>query len=257
MPFGLVCCCSVEPRGEGEKLKTSDGRAPTAEVQPAPEKPPAAQPSSGPSPSKDGAAAEAARLSREGRDIMPPAGSTPAARGGSPLAASAAKQDDPQTRPEMETDTASVISSAKSSARSYGTQSSVGSELVNERIPAQKRETKRIQQEMKAFVKSMVRGQQMGVVSPDGQMRMCTCSLDKRLKNFVIELKGSTRKIPLSKVNEVYQGKEPEDIATPLDDLCSTLTLDSGECLTFHFPDIPAREHFAMCLQILVDGQQP
>merc|ERR1712007_185482 len=106
------------------------------------------------------------------------------------------------------------------------------------------------------FVRSMVRGKQMGVVSPDGQDRTCTCSLDKRLKHFVIELKGSTRKIPLTSVTEVYQGKEPEDIDTPLDELCSTLTLEQGECITFHFNDVPSREHFAMCLQVLVDGQR-
>merc|ERR1712139_553185 len=95
---------------------------------------------------------------------------------------------------------------------------------------------------MKKFVRTMVRGEKMGVVSPDGQMRTCVCLLDKRLKNFVIEIKGSNRKLPLSTVSEIYQGKEPEDIDTPLDDLCSALTLDSGECITFHFPDIAARD---------------
>lgn len=153
-----------------------------------------------------------------------------------------------------EPETASVVSSAKSSARS--TMSSVASELINDRIPPRQRETTKIQQAMKKFVRSMVRGEKMGVVSPDGQMRTCTCSLDKRLKNFVIELKGSTRRIPLQSVSDVYQGTEPEDIDTPLDELCSTLTLDSGECITFHFPDVPTRENFAMCLQILADGQQ-
>lgn len=76
------------------------------------------------------------------------------------------------------------------------------------------------------------------------------------MKNFVIELKGSVRQIPLSEMAEVYQGKEPEDLETPLDDLCATVMLQSQECISFHFADIPAREHFAMCLQILVDGQQ-
>jgi len=109
---------------------------------------------------------------------------------------------------------------------------------------------------MKTFVRSMVRGQQMGVVSPDGQLCTCTCSLDKRLKFFIIELKGSERRIALSDITEVFQGTEPEDIATPLDDLCSTLMLVTDDCISFHFPDMASREHFAMCLQVLVDGQQ-
>jgi len=174
-----------------------------------------------------------------------------------PYAAKTPIRDDPKSCvADMEKETASVVSSITSSARSLGTQSSVTSEFINERLPARQRETTPVQHTMKRFVRTMVRGQQMGVVSPDGQMRTCTCSLDKKLKHFVIELKGSTRKIPLSSVSEVYQGKEPEDIDTPLDELCSTLTLALGECITFHFPDVPARENFAMCLQILVDGQQ-
>lgn len=167
-----------------------------------------------------------------------------------------------RSAPEQETDDArSCISSrsavsAAGSVKSLGTQSSIASEFIQERIPARQRETSRVQQAMKTFVRTMVRGRQMGVVSPDGQMRTCSCSLDKRLKHFVIELKSSVRQIPLAEMAEVYQGTEPEDIDTPLDELCATLTLESGECITFHFDDIPAREHFAMCLQVLVDGQR-
>jgi hypothetical protein len=157
---------------------------------------------------------------------------------------------------QKEDDTMSVASVASTrSNRSTLSFGSVSSSVINDRIPARQREATRIQQSMKAFVRQMVRGQQMGVISPDGQLRTCTCSLDKRLKHYVIELKGSQRKIPLTSIAEVYQGTEPEDIDTPLDEFCSTLTLEQGECITFHFPDVPAREQFAMCLQLLVDGQ--
>lgn len=154
-----------------------------------------------------------------------------------------------------DTETMSVCSSVKSTARSANSISSVTSEYIKGRIPARQREAERIQKEMKKFVRTMVRGTPMGVLSPDGQMRTCTCSLDKKMKNFVLELKGVTRKIALSSIMEVYQGKEPEDIETPLDEFCSTLTLDQGEAITFHFKDIPSRESFAQCLQLLVDGQ--
>jgi len=152
-------------------------------------------------------------------------------------------------------DTVSVCSSVKSTARSACSTSSLTSEYIKGRIPARQREAERIQKEMKKFVRTMVRGTPMGVLSPDGQMRTCTCSLDKKMKYFVLELKRASRKIALSSITEVYQGKEPEDIDTPLDDLCSTLTLDHGEAITFHFKDVPSRENFAMCLQLLVDGQ--
>eukprot|EP00927_Polykrikos_kofoidii_P054779 TRINITY_DN4914_c0_g1_i1.p1 TRINITY_DN4914_c0_g1~~TRINITY_DN4914_c0_g1_i1.p1 ORF type:complete len:313 (+),score=86.38 TRINITY_DN4914_c0_g1_i1:86-940(+) len=155
---------------------------------------------------------------------------------------------------DIEEDTMSGVS--KASTGSIATTSSVASELINERIAAQKLEVSRVQGKMKTFVRTMVRGQNMGVVSPDGQDHSCTCFLDKRLKHFSIELKGKVRKIPLTSVVEVFQGKEPEDIATPLDEFCSTLMLEQEECLTFHFPTVPARETFAVCLQLLVDGQR-
>merc|ERR1719203_2545370 len=154
-------------------------------------------------------------------------------------------------------DTCSVASSnvSRTSLRSLGTTSSVGIELLNERIGSTRlREADKIKQAMKSFVRSMVRGQQMGVISPDGALRTCSCSLDKKLKNFRIELKGSVRQIPLADMSDVFQGTEPEDIDTPLDELCSTVMLQSQECISFHFADVPAREHFGMCLQVLVDG---
>ncbi|CAE7934746.1 unnamed protein product [Symbiodinium necroappetens] len=131
-----------------------------------------------------------------------------------------------------------------------------------ERIPARQRETAKIQAEMKAFVREMVRDMVhvacfisdpeavTCVIAPDGSLRT--------LKHFVIELKGSVRRIALSELTE----------ETPLDELCATL---SGECISFSFEDISpgvkcldskvlsdprSRERFAMCLQILVDGQQ-
>mmetsp|Transcript_60818 Transcript_60818/g.172053 ORF Transcript_60818/g.172053 Transcript_60818/m.172053 type:complete len:149 (+) Transcript_60818:1101-1547(+) len=147
----------------------------------------------------------------------------------------------------------SVASSRVSgrSVRSTFTASSIASEFINERMGQSK-----IQQAMKTFVRAMVRGQQMGVISPDGALRTCQCSLDKKLKTFIIELKGSVRQIPLTEMSDVFQGKEPEDIDTPLDELCSTVMLQSQECISFHFADVPSREQFAMCLQMLVDGQQ-
>lgn len=157
---------------------------------------------------------------------------------------------------EKDIDTLSVASThSVKSTQSLGT-SSIASELIRDLIPARQREASRLQQAMKSFVKTMVRGQDMSVLSPDGRTRTCCCSLDRRLKSFVIELKGARRKIGLSEVAEVFHGKEPEDISTPLDEMCCTLMLQSDECITFRFTDVPSREHFGTCLQVLVDGQQ-
>merc|ERR1719356_1902765 len=120
--------------------------------------------------------------------------------------------------------------------RSVGTTSSFASEFINERISPQLREVSKVQVAMKSFAKGMVRGQKMGVISPDGALRTCSCSLDKKLKTFIIELKGSVRKIPLADMSEVFQGTEPEDIDTPLDDNCSTVMLKSEEFISFTFP---------------------
>ncbi|CAE8597093.1 unnamed protein product [Polarella glacialis] len=155
-------------------------------------------------------------------------------------------------------ETASIASTTKNSTSrsAYSAASSVGSEFINEQIPRHQRDVAKIQSQMKSFVKGMVRGREMNVISVDGQLRACTCSFDRKLRNYNIVISKETRSIPLSKFREVFQAVEPEDIATPLDELCATFVLDSGECLSFRFKDVPERENFAMCLQIIVDGHQ-
>uniref|UniRef100_A0A7S1LVM7 ISP3 C-terminal domain-containing protein n=1 Tax=Alexandrium catenella TaxID=2925 RepID=A0A7S1LVM7_ALECA len=154
-------------------------------------------------------------------------------------------------------ETASIASSTKNSTRSaYSAASSIGSEFINGKLPAHQRDIARIQSQMKTFVKGMVRGREMNVLSVDGQLRTCTCSFDRKLRSYSIVINKETRSIPLSKFKEVLQGTEPDDIATPLDELCATFVLDSGECLSFRFKDVQERESFAICLQIIVDGHQ-
>lgn len=107
---------------------------------------------------------------------------------------------------------------------------------------------------MKTFVKGMVRGREMNVLLVDGQLRTCTCSVDRKLRNYSIVIHKETRSIPLNSIKEVLQGIEPDDIATPLDELCATFVLDGGECLSFRFKDVQERENFALCLQNIVDS---
>lgn len=154
-------------------------------------------------------------------------------------------------------ETTSAASTQKNSTRSaYSGASSIGSEFIRDQIPTHQRDVAKIQAQMKGFVKGMVRGREMNVLSVDGQLRACTCSFDRKLRHYNIVISKETRSIPLAKIREVFQGAEPEDIATPLDELCATFVLESGECLSFRFKDVPERENFAMCLQIIVDGHQ-
>eukprot|EP00434_Breviolum_minutum_P035809 symbB.v1.2.031710.t1/scaffold3711.1/size51609/3 len=61
----------------------------------------------------------------------------------------------------------------------------------------------------------------------DGQLRACTCSFDRKLRHYNIIISKETRSIPLNKFREVFQGTEPDDIATPLDELCATMVTPS------------------------------
>lgn len=156
----------------------------------------------------------------------------------------------------LETQSAhSNTSEPKNSARSAisGT-SSIGSEFVNEHIPEAQREVVRIKAMVKSFVKGMIKGKEMNFLSVDGQLLSCTCSFDRKLRNFSITFNTETRHIALKRVKEVFQGMEPTDVDTPLDELCASFVLDNDECFTFRFEDVAARENFAMGLQIIVDG---
>mmetsp|Transcript_153513 Transcript_153513/g.492022 ORF Transcript_153513/g.492022 Transcript_153513/m.492022 type:complete len:246 (+) Transcript_153513:157-894(+) len=231
---------------------------------------------------KDGAAAaeSPSAVAPGGRPVVlsPPSGGAPSANDlqQSPVSPQAVRQEDrvPLKAPTPNVlnlpvvkgrssdkldsqDAASVAGSNKHSSRSaYSNVSSIGSEFINEHIPEHKKQVALIQSQMKAFVKGMVKGRDMSVLSVDGQLRTCTCSFDRKLRNYNILISKETRAIPLAKFREVFEGLEPEDIATPLDELCCTFVLENGECLTFRFKDVEERTNFAKCLQIIVDGHQ-
>mmetsp|Transcript_76824 Transcript_76824/g.237950 ORF Transcript_76824/g.237950 Transcript_76824/m.237950 type:complete len:256 (+) Transcript_76824:132-899(+) len=255
MTWGFSCCCSPAPGEVPQKVqyatpagspKSSSGTPVASRGKQAAEQ----------LPRVGGGGAGERRTSGASTDAGSPTGGDKQPERDGLAAPSADADQNVAVSTDAETQSARSTRSAKS-LRSLGTSSNVSitSELIQERIP-QREKTSRIQQAMKSFVRGMVRGQQMGVIAPDGSLCTCSCSMDKRLRYFIIELKGSERRISLSSITEVFQGKEPEDIDTPLDERCSTLMLERGDCISFHFPDVPAREHFAMCLQILVDGQQ-
>jgi hypothetical protein len=229
--FGLPCCCSVEKKTE---------EAVTAAGSPSKPRPPdpatlsvtGENPEERPSPMR-----------------KPNAGSITQSTTGNGTHASGSYS------PRADDDRIETMSQhSVKSAGAYSATSSVGTEFMQAVLPAKQRESMNVQKIMKNFVKAMLKGREIHVLAVDGQLRLCTCCLDRKLKHMSIEMNGLERKVVLGEVDEVCQGQEPQDIDTPLDDMCCTLLLKSGECITFQFDKIEERENFAMCFQILVDG---
>lgn len=112
---------------------------------------------------------------------------------------------------------------------------------------------------VKDFVKQMVKGREIGVLCADGTMKPVLCALTRSLDTLRIKAGGEVRKVPLSEVDRIIVGNPEElsDLATPLDEACSTLELASAECISFKFAEQKAAELFTLCMQIFVDGQKP
>mmetsp|Transcript_60092 Transcript_60092/g.176344 ORF Transcript_60092/g.176344 Transcript_60092/m.176344 type:complete len:231 (+) Transcript_60092:75-767(+) len=133
--------------------------------------------------------------------------------------------------------------------------SSAGSSSYDTWTREQKAEAKRI---IKDFVKSMVKGKNLHVVLPNGQIRTVLASLSRALD--VLKIKAGSNKeaqaraIPLSSIDEILVGTDIGDseacegMETPLDELSVTLALSSQECITFRMADIEARDTLVMCL---------
>merc|ERR1712227_391236 len=118
--------------------------------------------------------------------------------------------------------TVSAASTTKNSTRSACSGgSSIGSDFMSSDVLG-------TQSQMKHFVKGMVRGREMSVLSVEGEVRLCYCSFDRKLRNYELLINKEVRTIPLYKMKEIFQGTEPDDIATPLDELCCTVVLDNG-----------------------------
>merc|ERR1712217_676988 len=124
--------------------------------------------------------------------------------------------------------------------------------LSEQRSPAE------VKKMVKDFVRQMVKGREMGVLRADGAVKPVLCGLTRSLDVFRIKSGSETRKVALSEVDRVVHGS-PEDLSdleTPLDDLCSTLELDTAECISFKFAERKGAELFTLCMQLFIDGQK-
>lgn len=116
----------------------------------------------------------------------------------------------------------------------------------------QKKEVKRI---VKNFVKEMVKGQKMNVMTQNGQLKSCVCSLSRDLSALKVALGAQARRIELKDITEIQCGAEVEGIDTPLDDLCATIMMEGGDCITFRMSDLNNRDTFVMCLTNFCNNQ--
>jgi len=121
---------------------------------------------------------------------------------------------------------------------------------------AMKEQRQQAKQVIKDFVKEMVKGQKMSVMTQTGQLKPVLVSLDRKLEFLKIKAGSQQRKIALKEIDEIHSGTEVEGIDTPLDELCATLMLTTEDCITFRMVDITARDTFVMCLHMFCNQQK-
>mmetsp|Transcript_87446 Transcript_87446/g.167666 ORF Transcript_87446/g.167666 Transcript_87446/m.167666 type:complete len:240 (-) Transcript_87446:90-809(-) len=118
-----------------------------------------------------------------------------------------------------------------------------------------KEQQKQVKKLVKDFVKEMVRGKKMNVMKANGQLTTCSVSLTRSLDELKVKVSGQTRNIPLTDIEEMHAGTEAPDVDTPLDDMCATLMLASGDCISFRLSDINSRDTFILCLTMFCNNQ--
>lgn len=107
---------------------------------------------------------------------------------------------------------------------------------------------------IKGFVKDMVKGKDVNVLAPSGDLKRCSVSLNRSLDTLKIKMGSASRRIALTDLDEIHAGAEDvEDINTPLDELCATLFLSSGDAISFRLVDIEERDTFILCLTMFAD----
>eukprot|EP00747_Dinoflagellata_sp_TGD_P168393 gnl/TRDRNA2_/TRDRNA2_194660_c0_seq1.p2 gnl/TRDRNA2_/TRDRNA2_194660_c0~~gnl/TRDRNA2_/TRDRNA2_194660_c0_seq1.p2 ORF type:complete len:186 (-),score=45.63 gnl/TRDRNA2_/TRDRNA2_194660_c0_seq1:28-528(-) len=105
------------------------------------------------------------------------------------------------------------------------------------------------------FVQEMRSGRRMMVLTPKGQLKATTCSLNKRLTVFRIVQSGKIKRIPLTDIIGIHAGAEPEGLTTPLDEMSATMAVGpDGALISFRFEHINARDTFVMCMMLFAQS---
>lgn len=64
------------------------------------------------------------------------------------------------------------------------------------------------------------------------------------------------RVVELRDVEEIHPGADVQGIDTPVDELCATLILTQGDCITFRLADLNARDTFVYCVLMFCNSQK-
>lgn len=179
------------------------------------------------------------------------AGSSNALKAGSPLGGSVGKlsqgsgstTSSPKQAALVQNSVFDTQNSVMSSMTAFDTLESSYQEMT-------KGERKQARELVKDFVKGMVRGREFDVITASGELRICLCSLSRKLDKLKLSVGDKdkrVREIDLADVLEVAAGCIDGPDA---DDRAVTLTLASDECLTFKLPDTEARDQLIACLNM-------
>eukprot|EP00928_Gymnodinium_smaydae_P048685 TRINITY_DN32582_c0_g1_i1.p1 TRINITY_DN32582_c0_g1~~TRINITY_DN32582_c0_g1_i1.p1 ORF type:complete len:230 (+),score=67.95 TRINITY_DN32582_c0_g1_i1:124-813(+) len=124
--------------------------------------------------------------------------------------------------------------------------------------PAQSKEA---QQVVKQFVRNMVKGTTLRVLSTNGGSAECFITLDRKLTTMSLQRAGkksaSKRGVLLEQIVQIAVGDEvADDVELQVHELCVTCFMDDGQAIAFEFDDIEQRDTFALCLSMFVDGRR-
>mmetsp|Transcript_118238 Transcript_118238/g.329770 ORF Transcript_118238/g.329770 Transcript_118238/m.329770 type:complete len:187 (-) Transcript_118238:115-675(-) len=127
--------------------------------------------------------------------------------------------------------------------------------VPNQETPA----VKNAQETVKNFVRALVKGQEVELLSVNGGTARCMAYLDRKLTTLSlqrgIQVDAKRRSIPLEDIEEVLVGEDGgADFDLDTDELCVTLVLRSHQALGFSFRDMEDRDTFALCLTMFIDG---
>lgn len=127
---------------------------------------------------------------------------------------------------------------------------------------------------VKNFVRSLVKGLPVCLLSVCGGTAECTAFLDRQLTTLELARKGSStspsgptrgseselsrkRHIRLEEIVEVIVGESGgKDFQLFTDNFCVTLVLGNGQAVGFKFMDEEERDTFALCLSMFVDSRR-
>jgi len=139
------------------------------------------------------------------------------------------------------------------SIRSVDSTASTGSGYVSLNEEQKAREMTKLQHMIRDFVMEFLQGVWLDAVLEDGSLVPCRCIMDSKLSVLMLQVQNMTRQIDLTSIQEICSGKELRDlrVTTPLDGHCVTLVMTDDQCVSFKFPDVQGREHFATCMKVL------